>query len=70
MDGKVIRIPISRLKRELRKWMRYIDNNPHEVLYISRDGDGVFVLMPEHEFERVTSLPREPNKYHSYNQMY
>jgi len=38
-------IPISCLRRELRQWMRYINNHPDEVIYISRNNKSVGVIM-------------------------
>lgn len=43
-----ILIPISRFRRELNKWMRFIENNPEEVLFLTRNKikDGV-ITSPE-----------------------
>jgi len=32
-----VRIPISRFKREIKKWVRYIKDNPEHVIYITRN---------------------------------
>lgn len=41
-------IPVSRFRREMNKWMRYIDNNKEDVLFITRNKtiDGV-ITSPE-----------------------
>ncbi len=38
-------LPVSKFRRELNKWMRYINNHPDEVIHISRNKKRVGVIM-------------------------
>lgn len=40
-----ILIPVSRLRRELNKWIRVIDKTPNTVLYITRNQIKTTVLV-------------------------
>jgi len=44
----VVKIPLSRFAREQNQWMRYINNNPDDVIYITRNKlDYVVVMSPK-----------------------
>lgn len=38
-------VPVSKFKRELNKWLRYIDKYPNNKIIISRNGCKVAVMV-------------------------
>lgn len=52
-------IPLSRLKRELRQVLRFLENHPDQVVYVSRNKKVVFVLTGITHYETMVSLTEE-----------
>lgn len=48
-----ISVPHSRFRRELRKWMRFIENNPDEVVYITINKIEVELLISPEKFDLI-----------------
>jgi prevent-host-death family protein len=46
-----MKIPISRFRRELRRLLRILNNNQEEVIFITRKGVNMFVLVSVNHYE-------------------
>jgi len=49
----MLEVPISRLRRELNKWIRYIDNNPDTIIYITKSNIRLGVLMSPKHYKKI-----------------
>jgi len=49
-------IPMSRLKRELNKWIKVIGKQPDTVIYVTRNNTNVSVIVSPSYHERIQSL--------------
>jgi len=48
-----IRVSQSRFIRELNKWVRYINSNPFDVLYITRNKKDMSVFISQENYEQI-----------------
>ena len=49
----MVKIPLSRFAREMNQWMRYINNNPDAVIYITRNKLDYVVFMSPTLYESL-----------------
>ena len=49
-----VNVPISRFRRELNSWMRFIDKNPENTIYITKNNKVVSVAVSPLHYERLT----------------
>lgn len=52
-------IPLSRLKRELRQVLRFLESHPDQVVYVLRSKKVVFVLTGVEYYSKLVSLNEE-----------
>lgn len=58
-----IKIPLSRFRRELNKWVRYIKNNQEDVIYITQNNKIFGVILSPNRYNTIINLI---NNYESY----
>ena len=47
-----VNIPLSRFRRELNTWMRFLDGEPDNAIYITRNNKVIFVAVSPQRCER------------------
>ena len=52
-------VPISRLKRELKKWMTYLRKFPDVTIYITRNDVRVGVIISPEKFNELKNKSEE-----------
>ena len=50
-----IRVPQSRFRRELNKWLRYLENNPLDTIYVTRNKKDIGVMISPEQFHTLTT---------------
>jgi prevent-host-death family protein len=58
----MMKIPISRFRRELRRLLRILNNNQEEVIFITRKGVNMFVLVSVKHYEESLNNPLQDIK--------
>ena len=50
-----INIPLSRFRRELNAWMRFIEINPEKTIYLTRNNKVVTAVISPIAYDKLTS---------------
>ena len=48
-----VNIPLSRFRRELNSWMRFLDNEPENTIYITKNNKVVYVAISQLKYENL-----------------
>lgn len=56
-----VTIPISRFRRELKKCMRFINKNPDNVIFITKNKINVGVVLSPERYESMRKTIRDAN---------
>ncbi len=48
-----VNVPLSRFRRELNTWMRFLDNEPENTIYITRNNKVVYVTISYQHYQRL-----------------
>ena len=49
-----VHIPISRFRREINSWIRFIDKNPDNTIYITKNNKVISVVVSPMYYEKLT----------------
>ena len=52
-------VPLSRFRRELNSWMRFLDNESENTIYITRNNKVVYVAVSPLHYENLTGSLKE-----------
>lgn len=56
-DG--VNVPISRFRRELNSWMRFLEKKPENIIYLTKNNKVVISVISPQQHERLNLALRE-----------
>lgn len=54
-----VNIPISRFRRELNSWMRFLEKNPENTIYLTKNNKVVFSAISPEQHEKLNLALKE-----------
>jgi PHD/YefM family antitoxin component YafN of YafNO toxin-antitoxin module len=48
----IVNVPVSRFRRELNAWMRFLENEPENTIHVTRNNKVVLIAISPQRYER------------------